>query len=581
MTVAGGHWSSFMTSRVLTFATPIPYLVTFGLFLFANGDKDWDQMLAFQRVALWGLALSGGSKEWNPVMAGGMSLAGEPQMGVLSLSMLLSHVIAPVAALKLAALFFLGLGWAGTHLLAQRWGFGKRTSALAASLFVGNGYILARLATGHLKFDTAMCLPLWLLGSSESLRRPGEAGLEALRRLLLLGLSFGVLFVLSCDGAPFSILLVVVWVGLDAALLAVQRRTLRPVAFLAVALASGALLDAVYVFPMVKNSFYFPRLEAAGLVNPLVFFIFLLLPTLGHPFPPVHGMGHEFSVYIGPVLACLLIRYGRRALAAVPRADRQRLFAVSAAVLVLGLGSAPFALLAWLPGFRTVAFPARFWGFLSLPFALFGAVAIREFEAEKVSPAIRWAVSSALVVSLVGFEAWALPPPFLSRLGRVPVPEVTLPAKIERIENVQEPLGSQAATILPTRGLIHAYADYVRGEIEPGAELVRGGGPVVARWDGWNDIELAVPESAAPTHVELNQNFHPFWSSSAGTVSKTKAGNLALDLPAVTESTSVHLSFRDPYSVLGQRVTSWSAAVTAVIVLVLASVGRIPKIFPT
>jgi hypothetical protein len=81
--------------------------------------------------------------------------------------------------------------------------------------------------------------------------------------------------------------------------------------------------------------------------------------------------------------------------------------------------------------------------------------------------------------------------------------------------------------------------------------------------------------------VELNQNYHPFWSSSAGTVSKTAAGNLALDLPASTAHTSVRLSFRDPYSELGLRVTSWAAGVTAAIVLVLGSFGRIPKIFPT
>jgi hypothetical protein len=285
-------------------------------------------------------------------------------------------------------------------------------------------------------------------------------------------------------------------------------------------------------------------------------------------------MGHEFSVYIGPVLVWLLIRHRKNALAAVPREDRHRLLAVSAFVLVLGLGSVPFALLASLPGFRTVAFPARFWGFLSLPLALFGAVAIREFEAQPMSPALRRALSGALLVSLLGYEVWVLPQPFLSPLARVAVPEVTLPEKIESITNVQEPLGSQAATILPTRGLIHAYADYVRGDIAPGAELVRTGDSVTARWNGWNDIELTLPGSAEPTHVELNQNFHPFWQSSLGTVSKTPAGNLALDLPAVAGATSVGLRFRDPYSALGQRVTSWSTAIAAAAFLGLLLAGR-------
>jgi hypothetical protein len=594
----------FAVGRILTLGIPLVYLVTFGAFLFVTGDKDWDQMLTFQRVSLWGLALSGGSKQWNPVMAGGMSLAGEPQAGVLSLSMILSHLFAPVAALKLAALCFVAAGWAGTYVLARRHRFSPRSAALAASLFAGNGYMLARFATGHLKFDTALCLPLWLLGTLWSLRKEGETQGAAARRLLLLGLSFGALFALSCDGAPFSILLVVVWVGLDAVLLAAQRGSPRPLAFLALALAAGALLDAVYVFPMVENSFVFQRLRVAEAVDPLVFLFFLLVPTRGHPLP-APGMGHEFSVYIGPVLAYLLVRYRKPALAAVPSADRRRMLAISAVVLLLGLGSShslgrwapplPFDLLAPLPGFRTVDFPARFWGYLALPFALFGAVAIRELEAKEARPLLRHALSAGLVVSLVGYQAFSLSRPFLSARARVPVPEVTLPARIDRIANVLDPLGSQSATVLPTRGLIHAYADYDRGEIAPGAELVRSAvGPsgetvrAAARWNGWNDIELTLPGRPSPTRLVLNQNFHRFWSSSLGTVSRTEAGNLALGVPGSAAPTRVTLSFRDPGSALGQRVTRWSAGLEAAALLLLllagsrgGSLGRGERRWPT
>jgi hypothetical protein len=559
--------------------------VTFGLFLFVTGDKDWDQMLTFQRVALWGLALSGGRKEWNPVMAGGMSLAGEPQMGVFSLSMILSRFLPPVAALKLAALCFLAVGWAGTYALARRYRFDKRTSLLAASLFVGNGYILSRFANGHLNFLASLCLPLWLWATHASLRRPNEPASEALRRLLLLGVSFGVLFALSCDGAPFSILLIVVWVGLDAALLAAQEKSARPAAFLVLALLTGALLDAIYVFPMVKNQFFFPRIQQAKFLNPLVFFFFLLTPTRGHPLP-APGMGHEFSVYIGPVLAYLLFRYRQSLLPAVPREDRQRLLAVSLITLVLGLGSwrthsafappLPFDLLSGLPGFRTVAFPARFWGFLALPFALFGALAIRRFESESMPRALHRVLSAGLLLSILGYEIVTLAQPFMTERGRVPVPEVPLPAQIDRITNVPEPLGSQAATILPTRGLIHAYADYSRGDIAPGSDLIRAaagpsGEPVAAsaRWHGWNDIQLTLGKPAAATHVVFNQNFHPFWRSSLGTVSQTPAGNLVLDLPPGSDATRVTLSFRDPYSALGQRVTRWTAALLPALFLAL------------
>src|SRR5262245_34836085 len=90
----------------LTLAIPILYLLVFGVFLFRTGDSDWDQILSFHDLSLWNEQLSGVAKQWNPLMRGGMSLAGDPQVPVFSPSMILARVLDPAAAIKISCLLF-------------------------------------------------------------------------------------------------------------------------------------------------------------------------------------------------------------------------------------------------------------------------------------------------------------------------------------------------------------------------------------------------------------------------------------------------------------------------------------------
>lgn len=574
-------------ARALTLAIPAIFVIVFGVFLLRKGDSDWDQMLSFHQIELWNAKLFGLEKQWNPLMAGGMSLAGDPQVPVLSPSMLLSRVLPPAAAIKIAALFFVGIGWMGAFLLARQVGLDSPTCALAASLFAGNGYILSHLSHGHTGFLGTLSLPLFLWASRATLRAPGESFAGRARRFLALVLAGGVLFAISIDGEPMSVLLLLVWVGLDAALLAWRRRSPAPLLLFAGALGVASGLDAVFLFPMVVNQAVFPRWKAPVFLDPLLFFWFLILPTRGKVLP-APANGHEFSVYVGPILAYLLVRYRGRIARAFSAEERRTCIVASAAMFLIGLGAfralgswlppGPFDVLHLLPGFRTVGIPARFWGYLALPLALAGAVAIRGLEADTSPARPHRALWTLLLLSILLFETVTLAEPFVTAQGRRRVATVPLPREIRSITNLEGPIVSQALELKPSVGILEAYNlhDYVQGAIAPGAELVRqaiaaGGGALVTRaaWDGWNRIAVTLPQGGGPGTIVFNQNFHPRWRSSAGAAARDARGNLVLRLPrAVEPGATVTMRFSDDWSILGGRISRVSA-----ILLLAAAAG--------
>jgi hypothetical protein len=576
----------------LTLAIPLIYLTVFGLFLRREGDCDWDQILSFHELSLWNSRLFGIAKQWNPLMRGGMSLAGDPQVPIFSLSMMLAHVVDPAVAIKIASLLFLLLGWLGAWLLARDLGFDGPTSALAGSLFAANGYIVSRFSHGHIGFLGTLGLPLWLWAARRSLHAPAETRSRAGVRLAVLVFAGGILFALSTDGAPMTALLLLTWVGLDAAVLAWQKRSLHPLIFFAGSVVVAVALDAIFYFPLVANALLFPRARPPAFIDPLVFAWFLLLPVHGKVLP-APANGHEFSVYIGPVIAYLLVRYRREALAGFPELDRRRFLLVSGVTFVLGLGAwralaswmppGPFDLLHDLPGFRAVGIPARLWGYLALPLALASAIAIRRLEGETAAGRPRRALWSALFVFTLGFQLFSIALPFVSPIGREVVEPAPLPRAITTIQNVAEPEpGSQAAELKPTTDLINAYNghDYLQGKIVAGSALVLeardgDGSPlsVTAHWNGWDQIHLTLPAGARPgAMVILNENFHPRWSAAGAVVTRNKTGNLCLRLHApVRPGAVLDLTFRDVFSILGSQVSRLSAFVAALCGLALAA----------
>jgi hypothetical protein len=580
----------FRPSLLLTVAIPLVYLVVFGATLFREGDSDWDQILSFHELSLWNSALNGWAKQWNPLMQGGISMAGDPQVPIASLSMLLARGIDPAAAMKLAALAFLAAGGLGAWLFARELGFDRRNAGLAAALFAGNGFIVSRLSHGHVVFLGTLLLPLFLWGNRRAVRGTGETAAPAVKRLLWLILAGGAVFVLSTDGAPIATLLVPAWVGLDAAILAWQRRSARPLLFVVAVVGVAAALDAVYYLPVAANALSFPRARHAAFIDPLLFFWFLVLPVRGKLLP-APANGHEFSLYIGPILAYLLVRYRRQIGQAFPDAERRNLAAASAFFFVAGLGPwrelapwlppGPFDLLHRLPGFAAMDIPSRFWGYLALPLALAAAVAVAHFEDETPPSESRSLGVAALLLFTLGFQAVSVAEPFLTDRGRGSVLPSPLPPRITLIRHVKGPEGSQARQLDPNTDLIEAYdhVDRIQGKIVEGSALVLSasgpaGSPLQARaaWDGWNRIHVELPDGApAGSALVFNENYHPHWTCDGAAATRNGAGNLCLHFPRASDpGARLTVEFSDPFSVLGSRISAYASCVYLLLVIGLA-----------
>src|ERR1700747_2718616 len=142
------HWSR-------AFIIGIPAVYGLALTIFAHrvsGTADYDQFLVFQELQYWNATLFGLAKQWSPVMCSGLSLAGEPQVPFMSLTMLLAYAFGPLVGLQLGCALYFVAGWSGAYRYSGLWVSSRRTRALAASLFIGNGFFAYRMSVGHVDF---------------------------------------------------------------------------------------------------------------------------------------------------------------------------------------------------------------------------------------------------------------------------------------------------------------------------------------------------------------------------------------------------------------------------------------------
>jgi hypothetical protein len=587
------------SSRFWLLAFTLGIVLTYGLlwigFLGRVGPKDFDQFLVFHELQYWNAALFGLAKQWSPVMCGGLSLAGEPQVPFMSLSMMISYGLGPLAGMEVATAAYLLAGWAGTYLYAGLWWPERVPRALAASLFIGNGFFACRLGYGHMDFVPFLGLPLllWSLHRSRDWLREARDGAGIARLLLALLLLAGGISV-AIDGSPVAIIHLLFWAGLYAAVLSISLRSLVPLAYFGVALLAATALDAGYLWPMLRAQEQFQRLTPDSFTNPLSLPWFMLLPVTGKLIVPATGKGHELSVFIGPVLAWLIWRYRHPLSASLPATMKWPLGVVAASSVWLGMGSlvplhvpawlSPFDLLRPLPGFRSLMVTGRFWGFLALPLSLLAAGALWHYL--RSSPPPRWRnlwLGLALLLQ-VGFPTMLVLNHWLP--GNLYEPVEFRPAFRDGSDQVNYvPLqgGYQGRLIRPTQGVINCYDndDFVHADVAAGSKLVTSAvmvppsalpNPVAtARFRSWSRIQVqlkrgealaAPPASASPAYVQLllNQAWHPYWHSSGCSVLRGEQGNLVLNCPlAILAKGSVLVEFRDRLSARGAEVsrTAW------------------------
>lgn len=556
----------------------------YGLLLLIGWDRvgveDHDLFLALHSLQYWNARLFGLVKQWTPVLCGGFSLAGDPQVPVLSLPMLLGYLAGPLAGIRLATVVYLAVGWVGGWLYSGLFVEKREGRCLVASLFVGNGFFVCRLSYGHISFLPFLALPLvlWVLHRAVRKEEP------ILDRRIETGLSIlglAVVLALAVDGSPVAILHLLIWCGIYALALSWVTRRPEPAVLFGAAVVGAIALDAVYLLPMVAAQEGFPRLRPDTFTNPLLALWFMILPIRGRLLPaPTNG--HELSVFVGPIVVWLVWKHRRWLRTRVPRELGIPLLVTSIAALWLGMGSlaaigvprvlSPFDWLRDLPGFRSMGVTGRYWGFLALPLALLGAAAL--FRAASQEARGRFRVLAVLLflfqfsfqLATIAEHLWFAP-------EHIPVEIEGMYDGGERLHFVESGDRAQALLVTPIRCVVDCYNehDFVRPPMKLGDDLVvrveRIGAPIAPTghvtgiFVDWSTIRLHAPaldagHSRGTWTLTLNQAFHPSWRSGAGVATAGPEGRLVLEsVPTDALGRGIELRFHEETSVSGLAIS--------------------------
>ncbi len=595
--------------RALVFGIVGLYALFLAVTAGSVGPTDQDQFLVFHELQYWNAMLFGLSKQWAPIMCSGMSLADEPQIPFMSLSMALGYVLGPFWGIKLATVTYLAIGWYGAYLYASLWLQPPLQRSLAAALFIGNGFFFCRLGVGHADFMPFLILPLvlWTLHRNGAWRglAAGPAGVIA--PLLSLACVAAAMS-LTVDGSPVAAIHLWFWIGIYAIVLAWTRRRFAPIVLLGGAVVLAGLLDAGYLWPMLRAQSEAPRLTPDRFTNPLNILWYAVVPMRGEVMSD-NGHGHELNIFIGPVIAWAIWRHRHWLGSGVPAALRIPLLVVSAIAIVMGTGSlVRFGVPRWLslfdalrslPGFRSLGITGRYWGFLALPLSLLGAAALWRFAAEERPPRALALWMGALLFLQLGFQGETMFGQWLGTDRYHPVPwQGRFQRGPEAVTYVSRPKDvSQGRFLSPIQGVVNCYDmdDFQRASMIPGAGLLRassspGGSAVFTRWD---EIQLGgtpvdVGGGVAPRSVRwtLNQAYHRFWTMPGCSTERSATGNLIADCPTDLLPHPPPLTFYDSLSAIAARVSVaawrlWLAGVAACLVALWMTRGRLPRVTGT
>jgi hypothetical protein len=585
------------------------YALFMGLSAGRVGPADFDQFVVFHELQYWNNSLFGLAKQWSPVMCAGLSIAGEPQVPFMSLTMAISYWLGPLLGIELGTLIYFVLGWIGAYLYAGLWLPHKAQRALASSLFVGNGFFFCRYSFGHIDFIPFLSLPLMLWTLHHSIRCwRDQSGATRAWSLSMLTMGLAALTSVVIDGSPVAMLHLLFWVGLYCLALTSEERCGAPVALFVLAATLAALLDAGYLWPMLESQALFPRRTPDGLTNPFALLWFMLLPGRGKLIGPATGNGHELSVFIGPIVGYLLWRYRRRFMASVPSSMLMPLGVVSLVSIWMGMGSLRslhvptyLSLFDWLrplPGFRSMGVTGRYWGFLALPLSLGAAAAIWRLLATGRNRVRVPVLMSCALIFQCGFQAetiWSQWMP--GSVYAEPAFDHVFHGRAETVTYVRCAGKLQGALISPIRTVTDCYDqdDFIRADVAPGSKLVksaeiRSAGstvplPLRGEFQSWNHMRFGLPADPLPgsvapdarVRIVLNQAYHPLWRSEACTVSRHLQGNLVLDCPfALLDAGSINLSYRDVISDAGARASlvAWRVWLSVMVILLMMAIWR-------
>jgi hypothetical protein len=503
----------------------------------AYEQDAWASVVRFAQVPLW-----------DPYYCGGMYALGAPQSRFAAPPFLLTLLLGPLRAQPVIALSMLVLGMEGAFRYFRRRARSSLGPALAAPLIALNGMFAVAYFNGWINFFGFELVPWVLFGAS--LAASGDA-----RGVLVTALAFA--FIVGFGGtyaAPMAALLAVAETLRTAVERRFEIRQALPVIAAAGLLSLG--VSAFRLWPVWETLASAPRIMAGTPSNSWAAIQSALLDSA----TASDGNHGWEGIYHSRAIALLLAPIALLAPRAIPAALLGGLSLWAA----LGYsGSTPFTWLRELPVFATFRYPERFLFFA----CLFAA------ELSAIAAALLLRVRSGILRVLFAlglFVLFGLSYAALIENHRGAVAGMQL-SRLERAGSgeFRQARGNRwlAAHWGPqNRGSLSCWEAYpvpqseqLRGDLTSEEYLPDAGAGSVERI-GWSPNRLDLrADLQRPARLIVNQNWHPGWRSSVGSV-VSHDGLLAVDLPA--QSSELRLRFL-PRSAIGGGLVSLASLLTA------------------
>jgi hypothetical protein len=488
---------------------------------------------------------------WNPYYCGGLYALGTPQSRFAAPPFLLSLLFGPLRAAPLIAMAMSVLGMEGFYRYARLRTASALGPALIAPIFAGNGFFAFSFFHGWLNFYGFELLP-WVLFGLDLALRGRRSGAVYCAGAFAFIVGFGGTY-----GGPLAGLLALAHVLRGFA--ERPRRSLRASAYreLAIALLLSLAMCAFRLWPIIESLIAAPRLMAGAPGEPLELFrerlFWLSAPSNGN----YTRAGQQYT----GVALCWLFALG------VLRKRSWGSLALLALAAWIATGfayeSSAFGALRELPVLHMLRYPERF----LLIACLLGCEVAAQGVDWLLAPArLTPRLGGPMLVLAIGLSFYAQDE--LIRNQRVSAAGMwRSPAPLELDRPFAQARGNRwlaAHFASISRGSLNCWEAYplpmssaLRGDL-PQEEYLADPSSGSARRLAWspNAIDVAVELTRAGTLL-INQNYHPGWHSSLGSVVQ-RDGLLAVELPAGKHE--VQLRFRPRSAVFGGLISLASIA---------------------
>ncbi len=508
--------------------------------------RDYQYLTLFEDAARVTVAKYHQLPLWDPYYCGGVYGFGTPSARFLSPTFLLTLLFGVSRADPLIAFVMTIVGLEGVWRYARARGAPAHGAMLAAPIFALSGLFANLVPVGGMNFYSFELIPWAAFGLHQAF-----AG--RVRGAVIAALSLG--WMVGHGGtypAPMMLLVGVLELG-DRLVHAIRKHD-RKMAWDAIAMGALAVMLATAA-SLVR---LLPIADVLGSGKRL------LGTTEGNSLRQIGVMLFNGPFLVGGVaipVALLALRRRR----ALPVA----IICVVFVWLAVGYGVNPsiFALLRKIPPYTMLRAPARFLTLFALYFAVLAALGVRSLEVLlRKNRQPRWPVFVAC-----GLLIGNLGPLLVNQTMRARERTTMSPPKAEASREFRQARGDRwlASFYVPLdRGTLSCFDDYdvpqspvLRGDLAQEEFLAEPSAGTVNRvaWSP-NRIDLHA-DLTHPARIVINQNWHPGWRSSVGSV-VSDHGRLAIDAPAGSSDLRVRFL---PSSAVG----GIGATVLALVVAVL------------